>query len=176
MKTLSPSPLPELLARIHQIDRDLAALQWVYDLLSEPRKETRRPPTPRKRGPLVMPDLVDVREFHGVAPLWAFMEDVESDTTLPKSKKQKAGEAVDVSQARLPVKALPMHPTPLPAPAARVSSLARTRREGLGYDGVYAGKRVKQPNGKGATVKGDPVINHALAEVEAVDGELVALA
>jgi hypothetical protein len=100
----------------------------------------------RQAAPVVMPEMVDVREFHGIAPLWGFIEDVEDDTAPPKPKKRKVVDAA--SQARLPVKALPMQPTPLPAPAPRVSPLERTRREGLGYDDVYVGKRAKKARRK----------------------------
>jgi hypothetical protein len=177
MMISTSSPLPELLVRLAAIDRDLAALQRLYDLICNPPKppRRRRRPTPRRHERGVMPALIDVREFPGIAPLWAFMEDVEGDTALPKPKKSKKRDVVEAVDAQ-PSKSLPMLPAPLPAPKRRVSSLERTRREGLGYDEVDAGKRGKQPNWRASTVKGAPVINHALAELEAVDGERVALA
>jgi hypothetical protein len=150
---------------------ELAVLNRVYALLCELHGEPRRRTANRRQAaPVVMPEMVDVRDVMGVALLWAFIEAVEDDTALPKPKKRKAGETVDVP----PVKALPMQPTPLPAPAPRVSPLERTRREGLGYDEVYAGTRVKKLNGKDATVKGDPVINRALSELVAVVQRLAA--
>jgi hypothetical protein len=128
-RTLSPSSLPELLARLAAIDRDLAALNRVYNLLCQPRKEPRRRRVvSRQRAPLVMPELVDVRDMVGVAPLWAFLEDVERDTAL--RKKAKASEAVE----RQPMKPLPMHPAPMPIKPPRVSPLERARRLGIGYE------------------------------------------